>query len=210
MTHERDIITPEKQLESQVPFEGCIFDEYCNIYTNKALEFEKLFSELKPRYVAFAYRYVRNMQVAEDLVSDSFMAFWEMQQSLRPDINVRAYILTIVKNKCLNHLHAQICHRNAESDLQNSRMRLIETDIKSCAACDPYQLYSDDIREITDKTIRMMNPITRDVFRLSRLEGKTYKEIADTLNISISHVNFEIRKALDLLRTELQDYINYD
>lgn len=182
----------------------------CKIHIIGALEFEKLFSELKPRYVAFAYRYVRNMEVAEDIVSDSFMAFWEARENLQADINIRAYILIIVKNKCLNHLNAQICHRNAENDLQNSRMRLIEADIKSCAACDPYQLYSDDIREITNKAIDMMAPLTHDVFRLSRVEGKTYKEIAETLNISVSHVNFEIRKALDLLRTELQDYISYD
>ena len=76
-------------------------------------EFGKLFFEFKPRFIALAYRYVRDRETAEDLVSDSFMTFWEMHETLPADINVPAYILTSVKNRCLNHLNAQIRHRRA-------------------------------------------------------------------------------------------------
>ena len=71
-------------------------------------EFGKLFFEFKPRFIALAYRYVRDRETAEDLVSDSFMTFWEMHETLPADINVPAYILTSVKNRCLNYLNAQI------------------------------------------------------------------------------------------------------
>lgn len=182
----------------------------CKIHIISASEFERLFSELKPRFIAFAYRYVRNMEVAEDLVADSFMSFWEVREHLKPDVNIPAYILIIVKNKCLNHLNAQICHRNAEQKLQSTQMRLVEADIRSCSACDPNHLYTDDIRQLIDRAVARMLPVTRDVFRLSRLEGKTYKEIADELDISVSHVNFEIRRALDLLRGQLRDYIQIE
>ena len=57
-------------------------------------EFGKLFFEFKPRFIALAYRYVRDRETAEDLVSDSFMTFWEMHETLPADINVPAYILT--------------------------------------------------------------------------------------------------------------------
>ena len=63
-------------------------------------EFGKLFFEFKPRFIALAYRYVRDRETAEDLVSDSFMTFWEMHETLPADINVPAYILTSVKNRC--------------------------------------------------------------------------------------------------------------
>ena len=81
-------------------------------------EFGKLFFEFKPRFIALAYRYVRDRETAEDLVSDSFMTFWEMHETLPADINVPAYILTSVKNRCLNHLNAQIRHRKAEHSIQ--------------------------------------------------------------------------------------------
>ena len=46
-------------------------------------EFGKLFFEFKPRFIALAYRYVRDRETAEDLVSDSFITFWEMHETLR-------------------------------------------------------------------------------------------------------------------------------
>ena len=126
-------------------------------------EFGKLFFEFKPRFIALAYRNVRDRETAEDLVSDSFMTFWEMHENLPADINVPAYILTSVKNRCLNHLNAQIRHRRAEQDMHSTLTR--------------------------------------------RIRNMTYSEIAAELGISVSHVNFEIRRALNLMRFELKDYL---
>ena len=39
-------------------------------------EFGRLYSDYNPRFTEVAYRYVRDRGIAEDLVSDSFMAFW--------------------------------------------------------------------------------------------------------------------------------------
>ena len=73
-------------------------------------EFGKLFFEFKPRFIALAYRYVRDRETAEDLVSDSFMTFWEMHENLPADTNVPAYILTSVKNRCLNYFRPMCAH----------------------------------------------------------------------------------------------------
>ena len=107
-------------------------------------EFGKLFFEFKPRFIALAYRYVRDRETAEDLVSDSFMTFWEMHETLPADINVPAYILTSVKNRCLNHLNAQIRHRRAEQDMHSTLTRRLQADVRSLSACDPDLLFSED------------------------------------------------------------------
>ena len=154
-------------------------------------EFGKLFFEFKPRFIALAYRYVRDRETAEDLVSDSFMTFWEMHETLPADINVPAYILTSVKNRCLNHLNAHM------------RQRVV---IAIALACDPDLLCSEEIRAILKQAVRKMPKMTRSVFLLSRIRNMTYSEIAAELGISVSHVNFEIRRALNLMRFELKDY----
>ena len=170
-------------------------------------EFGKLFFEFKPRFIALAYRYVRDKGIAEDLVSDSFMTFWEIHENLPEDINAPAYILTSVKNRCLNHLNAQIRHRKAEQDMHSTLTRRLHADVRSLAACDPDLLFSEEIRAIMKQAVRKMPKMTRNVFILSRLKNKTYAEIAAELGISVSHVNFEIRRALNLMRTELKDYL---
>ncbi|WP_308503162.1 sigma factor [uncultured Alistipes sp.] len=129
-------------------------------------EFGKFFSEFKPRFVAVACRYVRNAAVAcryvrnaavaEDLVSDSFMSFWEIRESLPADINIPAYILTSVKNRCLNHLNAQLRHRQAEQDLHSTCQRLLLADVRSLSACDPDRIFSEEICRLTDDAIARM------------------------------------------------------
>lgn len=170
-------------------------------------EFGKLFSEYKPRFITIAYRYVRDMATAEDLVSDSFMAFWEAKDKLPEDVNIPAYILTIVKNRCLNHLSAQLRHIEAEKNIHTTQQRLLQADIRSLSVCDPDKLFSDEIALILDRAIRKMPETTRKVFLQSRVDGKSYKEISEELNIAVTHVNFEIRRALNILRAELRDYL---
>ncbi len=176
-------------------------------YMITSAEFGKLFTEYHPKFVAVACRYVRNAEVAEDIVSDCFISFWEIRDSLVGDINIPAYILTSVKNRCLNHLNAELRHRQAERNLHSTRQRLLMADIRSLSACNPDLIFSKEIQILMNAAIARMNPTTRNVFLLSREEGKTYREIADELGITVSRVNFEIRRALDLLRVELKDYL---
>ncbi|WP_418990888.1 RNA polymerase sigma-70 factor [Alistipes sp.] len=170
-------------------------------------EFGKLFFEFKPRFITFAYRYVRDREIAEDLVSDSFMTFWEMHENLPRDVNIPAYILTSVRNGCLNYLNAQMRHRRAEQEIHSSLTRRLHADVRSLTACDPNLLFSEEIRAIMKQAVRKMPKMTRNVFLLSRLHDMTYNQIASELGITSSHVNFEIRRALALLRNELKDYL---
>ena len=80
-------------------------------------------------------------------------------------------------------------------------------DVRSLSACDPDRIFSKEIRLLSGGAIARMGEMTRRVFLLSRQEGLTYKEIADRLDITVSRVNFEMRRALDLLREALKDYL---
>lgn len=170
-------------------------------------EFGRLFSEYNPRFVEVAVRYVRDKAIAQDLVSDSFMAFWEERERLSEGVNVPAYILTVVKNKCLNYLHARLRHLQIEKNLHSTRQRLIESDIHSLTACNPEELIAQEMTAILHRAIDRMPEMTRRVFTGSRYEDKSYKEIASELNIAFTHVNFEMRRALKILREEFKDYI---
>lgn len=83
-------------------------------------EFGRLYSDYNPRFTEVTYRYVRDRGIAEDLVSDSFMAFWEERDRLPEDVNAPAYVLTIVKNKCLNHLKVRLLHLQIEKKLHST------------------------------------------------------------------------------------------
>ncbi|MDR3060834.1 MAG: sigma-70 family RNA polymerase sigma factor, partial [Dysgonamonadaceae bacterium] len=79
--------------------------------------------------------------------------------------------------------------------------------ITSLKACEPEEVFSEEIKYIVQKTLSGLPSKTREVFRLSREQSLTYKEIADRMGISVKVVEFHISKAIKILRVSLKDYI---
>ena len=64
-----------------------------------------------------------------------------------------------------------------------------------------------EIETIIEKTLSELPARCREVFILSRLEGKKNKEVAEALDISVKTVEAQITKALKTLRISLKDYL---
>ncbi len=177
------------------------------LYNFTDSQFEKFYLEYRPLFIRKAIRYVRNEEVASDIVSESFMAFLENRDSISSDTNVPGYIFTIVKNRCLNYLRDQSRQLKAKQKIHSVQSDLIDIDIASLTACDPNVLFHDEIFDILQKTLNRMPARTRACFLRSRFSDKSYKEIAEELDISYFSVHNEIRNGLQELRIALKDYL---
>ena len=170
-------------------------------------DFNNVFNEYYDCFILFALGYVKETQIAEDFVSEAFTAFWENRDQLLPNTNPQAYILTIIKNKCLNHLqHVQIRQR-AEKELNKHAEWLLSVSINTLEACDPDFIFSDEIKQIVNSALDKLPKKTRQIFILNRYQGLTYKEIAEKMNLSVKTIEFHISKALCRLRFSLKDFL---
>ena len=161
-------------------------------------EFGRLFATWRARFEAIACRYVRSAAVAEDLVSDSFMSFWENRGRIPADANLQAYILIIVRNKCLDWLRAQSLHAKIEQEA---------ADIRSLQAFNPEEIFSAEVAAIVRQSLDRLPELTREVFVARRFEELSYKEIAEKYGITVRRVEFELEKAVKQLRVALKDYL---
>ena len=169
--------------------------------------FNKLFNEYYERFIRFAIGYVKDRVVAEDFVSEAFTAYWENKENLLPDTKPEAYILTIIKNKCINYLqHIQVRLR-AEKEMSEHASWLLSVNINTLKACDPNFIFSVEIQQIVDSTLEKLPGKTRQIFVLNRYQGLSYKDIAQQMNLSIKTIEFHISKALGELRFSLKDFI---
>lgn len=75
-----------------------------NNYTNN---FNQFFIDYQRRFIHFASTYVHDEAVAEDFVIESIMYYWENKERLPSDINIPAYVLTVLKHKCIDYLRNQ-------------------------------------------------------------------------------------------------------
>ena len=172
-------------------------------------DFITVFEESKPRFEAIARSYVFDRVVAEDIVMESFCSYLQRQNEgrLPEEVNVPAYILTIVKNQCLNYLERKRRGMEIARALYMDQIREVDLEIGSLRNLDIDRLFADEVVEKVKSTLENMPHLTRAIFEKLRFEEKSYKEIAEELNISQVKIDNENRKAIRILRKALSGYI---
>jgi RNA polymerase sigma-70 factor (ECF subfamily) len=169
--------------------------------------FNSIFADYQQRFIHFAVSYVCDQSVAEDIVMESFMYYWENRNSLEPNSNAPAYILTAIKNKSLNYLRTKIIHAKAEDHLRTHQDRVMQANLISLEACDPQELFSSEAEGIVKEVLSTLPELTREIFIKSRFANQSYKEIATQLNVTEKSIEFHISKTLKVLRVALKDYL---
>lgn len=170
--------------------------------------FNHLFTHYKERFVHFAKTYVEDDMVAEDIAVESLMYYWENQQNLKSHSNIPAYVLTVVKHKCLNYLQRQQIQENALEYLKNCETWELNLRIATLEACNPEKLFSEEIQSLVDSALSSLPEQTRDIFIRSRYQKQNHKEIASELGLSTKAIEFHITKSLKVLRVALKDYLS--
>ena len=169
------------------------------------LAFNQLYGEYNQRFIRFARSYVTTNEIAEDIVNDSFMYYWENKQDIA-DQNISSYLLTVVKHKCLNYLKRLTLEEQAIGRFQYLEEWELQLKINTLEACNPEKLLSDEIQFLVRQALHSMPEQTRDILIRSRYQSQTNREIAADLDISIKAVEYHMTKALKTLRAVLKDY----
>ena len=164
-----------------------------------------LFERCKPRFEAMARSYVCDPSVAEDLVMESFCIYLERSREGKIGAcpNLPAYIFAIVKNQCLNWLNRRKRTLSIVQELYDDQIRQIDLEIRSLNSLDVDELFAPEIETVIRQTLEQMSDQQREIFRLFRYEGCSYKEIAARLGISTAKIDHENRKAIRMLREAL-------
>ena len=118
----------------------------------------------------------------------------------------QALLLTILKHKSLDYLKTRTHEQEAFDNMAEWRQRELAIRISTLEACNPDYIFSKEIHSIMDDTLKKLPDQTRKVFIMSRFEGKSGKEIAEMLGITVKGVDYHIAKALKALRISLKDY----
>lgn len=157
-----------------------------DVFTNFYLDnFRKL--------ILVADKYVQSIPVAEEIVQDIFLKIWEDQQALTGIHSIKSYLYRSVVNSAINYVNRQ---KNIEKHHLKIADHIMLDDIESR---DDHNalivLLYDEIELLPDKC--------KQVFKLSRLEGVKYRDIAVQLNISEKTVESHMGHALKTLRVRV-------
>jgi RNA polymerase sigma-70 factor (ECF subfamily) len=166
--------------------------------------FEVMFNLYYPRLVWFAKEYVP-YQDAKSLVQDAFITFWEKNPIVSNESQLQSYIYTLVKNNCLMFLrHEKVKKGFADKTGMKMQNQVYQSALEQLNTS---EMAFQEIETIIEKTLAKLPPRCREVFILSRLEGKKNHEVAKELNISVKAVEAQITKALKAFKDTLKDFL---
>jgi len=176
--------------------EQTIFEE---LKKGSGQAFEQLFKRYYQALCSYATQLLQDHDVAEEIVQDFFVKFWEKRNSITIETSLKNYLFRSVKNLSLNRIkhekikiqHAQ--HVIAEAEFTDHDDQFLEVDLRK------------DIEE----SIAALPEKRREIFRLSREEGLKYREIAEKLNLSVKTVETQMGLAIKSLREKLKKYNSF-
>ncbi|MDL2311723.1 RNA polymerase sigma-70 factor [Bacteroidales bacterium OttesenSCG-928-B11] len=161
--------------------------------------FENLFVTWhKPLYL-YAYSMVQNAEDAEDIVQKMFCKLWDQAGKIEIHTSMKSYLYRFVHNECLNRIKNRQIKEGAHQQLG-----YIQGD--SCNSTEQ-QFAARELSEQIELAIEALPPRCREVFKLSRYEYLSHREISQRLNITTNTVETQIVKALRMLRVSLKDYL---
>ena len=155
---------------------------------------ERIFKEYYSDIYNFIYHYIMDQDDAKDLTQDTFIAFMHVQDSLPSELNVKQYLISIAKNRCISFLR----HKEVE-DRHN--VKYFESVVLSAAT--EYDITRDELLDRLDLAIEQLTPIQRQIIDL-KMAGKNYDQIAEHLELTHTQVHKNVRRAYAKLRNLLQ------
>lgn len=161
--------------------------------------YRSLFEQYYVALCQFARRYIDDQETREDIVQDVFFTIWEKRKTISPTISARNYLVTCVRNLCLNYLRDQGYKQDYETNIQKRIPAYVENQD------DIYTL--QELRELLNKTLAKLPPEYRLAFEMNRFENKSIEEIAEIMGVSDRTVKRYKSRAIEILKEELKDYL---
>lgn len=140
-----------------------------------------------------AYRFARRCcnddERCRDAVQDAFASMWEHRDEVRNDTG-KSYLLTMVHNRLMSVLRHERVLNTAPPPIEETTP--------------PDEGF--DVRDAIELALRTLPPLQQQCLQLRDVEGYSYKEISNILNISDQQVQVYIYRARVALQKKLKEF----
>lgn len=164
----------------------------------------KAFEEIFRRYYSplcwYAAGITGSVESAEEIVEELFYVLWKNREQLQVFQSVKNYLYRSVRNEAVQYCEHQEVRERYWTAMQ-------ATDEPACASDPHRQMEYKELQALIERTFDKLPPRRQQIFKMHRVDGKKYAEIALSLSLSVKTVEAEMTKALRTLRNEIDNYI---
>ena len=166
--------------------------------------FDLLVLKYQSRLISTAFKFVKDVQIAEDIVQDSFIKAFKALDSFREDSSFYTWIYRIAVNTSKNFLVS----KKRKSELLNS-----DLSEEASYEIEPVETYSPEdllqatqLKKVIIETIDQLGEDSRTALTLRELDGLSYEEIADVVNCPVGTVRSRIFRGREVIDEAISQY----
>lgn len=154
------------------------------------------------RHYSNLYKYLllifKSQLLVDHIAQDIFIYLWENRKSIEIKTSLESYLYSAGRYQAINQLRNKKRHEKLEQIL-------VETQDEENSS--PFSLLeSRELEQIIDEAVSSLPERCQQIFRLSREEEMTYKEIAEVLHLSVNTVENQMSIAFKKLRNVLRPF----
>lgn len=153
--------------------------------------FERYYAPL----VRYAVLYVKDKDNAEEVVQDYFYQLWIKKENLNISSSLKSYLYTSIRNCSLNYIRGNKDHLDIQEEL--NQFELVSE------AHEHSEIDLDIIKRQVKSAVDSLPEKCKVIFKLSRYEELTYKQISEKLKLSPKTVENQMGIALRKMREKL-------
>lgn len=155
-----------------------------------AFAYEQAFVQYRNKVYFYFLKKTRLAEDAKDLLQITFLKLWKYRHSLSEEYLLEQHLFQIARTVFIDYMRRENklakAHKTISEKLETHPSIYTSTDF--------------DLQTHLGKTLSSMPELRKKVFELNRLQGYSYKEIAEMLSISVKAVDNNLAKALKQLR----------
>jgi len=163
---------------------------------------EKAFKELFDTYTEpllnFAYRFVKDNQIAEDIVQGVFVKIWINREKLESVSSIKSYLYSAVRNSVFQYLRHEKVKQKSKTTIQS---------LNTINYSPEQEIQDKELSIIIKNIIEELPEKCQNIFKMNRFDGLSYSEIAEVENISVNTVKTQMGRAYKFLRKRLTPLI---
>lgn len=170
-----------------------------NILLRLSNDDEKAFEFIYWKYNVHVYNFANSLlyspKIAQDITQDVFLKIWEKCHEINPEQNFNAYLFTIARNMVYKETEQKLLAEQSLRQLQE------EEDVLDMSTIQTLDYHFTE--ELCRSLVEELPPARREIFKLSRFERLSNKEIALRLSISERTVETQLYRATRFLKRKL-------
>lgn len=164
---------------------------------------KKAFEVVFEHYKNYLYLFIRKALPSEEdpegIVQEVFISLWLSRENLDENKSLKPWLFTIAKNQIYDHLRKLYSKRKYLDSLLSDYAANDDSAANEVEYWEFERYLSDQINQLPERR--------REIFKLSKLEGKSYREIASLLKISENTVDMQMRSANSTIYKAIKQYL---